>query len=118
MGEIVIPPEVLTPALMDELRRVYAAEGLDFERYVVGGPVGPDGDSLNPVTGLREYFDSAEDSVADNEAAWGGLDDDGDGNVDSAGMAMRAAGPSPRRRRGKPRRAKRRAWSRAISAPG
>ena len=76
MGEIVIPPEVLTPALMDELRRIYRAEGLDFERYVVGGPVGPDGDSLNPVTGLREYFDSAEDSVADNEAAWGGLDDD------------------------------------------
>ena len=86
MGEIVIPPEVLTPALMDELRRVYAAEGLDFERYVVGGPMGPDGDSLNPVTGLREFFDSAEDSVADNEAAWDGLDDDlGGGNVDSLG---------------------------------
>ena len=77
-GETVIPPEVLTPALTDELRRIYAAEGLRFERYVVGGPVGPDGDSLNPVTGLREFFDSAGDSVADNEAAWGGLDDDGD----------------------------------------
>lgn len=36
-GEIVIPPEVLTPALMEELARIYKAAGLEIEDYVVAG---------------------------------------------------------------------------------
>ena len=84
-GETVIPPEVLTPALMGELRRIYAAEGLRFERYVVGGPVGPDGDSLNPVTGLREFFYADTDTGEVGDL--GGMDfgDEDEGNETAGG---------------------------------
>ena len=36
-GEIVIPPEVLTPALMEELARIYEAAGLEIQDYVIAG---------------------------------------------------------------------------------
>jgi hypothetical protein len=52
--EVVIPRELLqaSPELEDMIRNAFEAEGMDYTQYVVGS----DENSINPETGLPEFF--------------------------------------------------------------
>ncbi|GEM_PF-2178887 len=69
-GEIVIPPSVIDGALASALQDAFAADGLDMGRYTVGGA----DDSVNPETGLREYFYFNVDDPAAGEGDLSKLD--------------------------------------------
>ena len=52
--EVVIPRELLqaSPELEEVIRNAFEAEGMDYTQYVVGS----DENSINPETGLPEFF--------------------------------------------------------------
>jgi hypothetical protein len=50
-GEVVAPDELMTPEVVDLLRRTAREKGLDPDRFVVGS----DRNSINPRTGLPEF---------------------------------------------------------------
>ena len=66
-GEIVVPHSAQTPDVMAALLE---ALGPRFERYQVGG----EGDSINPVTGLREFMEDGggDPSAGDPNSGFGG----------------------------------------------
>lgn len=71
-GEVVVPVSVLraVPGLGDLLAESFTRANLDLGRYTVGGP----DDSVNPATGLPEYYDEEPGDT------WGGADDDWGGS--------------------------------------
>ena len=89
-GEVVVPPPVLAQmGTTEQLRRGFAAAGLDMGRYTVGGG----DDSRNPRTGVREYQVGSSAgpggpggaaSTGPEGSGMGG--DDGDGGGDDFGM--------------------------------
>lgn len=71
-GEVVVPVSVLraVPGLGDLLAESFTRANLDLGRYTVGGA----DDSVNPATGLPEYYDEEPGDT------WGGADDDWGGS--------------------------------------
>lgn len=91
-GEIVVPTDVQTPEVMQVLARGFGDAGLPLDRYTVAGP----GDSENPETGQREYFDAEGTGTADSPGressdAPGGAEISGTESTDSFGTAEDAA---------------------------
>jgi hypothetical protein len=82
VGEMVVPPNIMTPQLFDRLEKIFARRGLDIGRYIVGG----NDDSINPRTGLREYYGegySESDWQSESEGYEGADFSTGGGEVDS-----------------------------------
>lgn len=52
-GEVVVPPSVQTPQLMQLLAQAFQAKGIPPQMQVVGSPQ----QSVNPATGIPEHFD-------------------------------------------------------------
>ena len=68
-GELVVPPTVLAQmGTAEQLRRGFAAAGLDMGRYTVGGS----DDSRNPATGMREYRGGGAEGTGDPGPGGGG----------------------------------------------
>ena len=97
-GEVVVPPQVAGP-LMPALQRGFAEAGAPMGRYIVGG----DDDSINPMTGAREYFfdgGGTDHAGAGDGGGFGGGGADSSnggsygGSTRSAGHSSRAGAPS------------------------
>jgi len=82
VGEMVVPPDIMTPQLFARLEKIFARRGLNIGRYIVGG----NDDSINPKTGLREYYGegySESDWQSESEGYEGTDFSTGSGEVDS-----------------------------------
>ena len=88
-GEITVPPDVQTAALMKSLVKAFEAAGLDIGRYTVGG----EDDSRNPETGLREFWGGEGDSDNDGDGVGGGPGDSGMGG-ETGGMGGSGGDPN------------------------
>jgi hypothetical protein len=56
-GEVVLGDDLMTPDVVDLLRRTAKEKGLDYERFVVGSGR----NSINPHTGQMEFYDGGDD---------------------------------------------------------
>jgi len=63
---------------MQAVQAAFASAGLDFGRYQVGGS----DDSVNPATGMREYY-ASDDSDTNRSGGSMGADPSNDGRMDS-----------------------------------
>lgn len=79
-GEVVIPVPILTanPEILTALQDAMAKAGVDLGRYIVGG----EDDSLNPTTGMREFY-ASDDSDTNGSGGTTGADPSNDGRMDS-----------------------------------
>jgi hypothetical protein len=85
-GEVVVPVDLQTPQLMAALME---ALGPDFGRYQVGGS----DDSINPQTGMPEFY-ASDDSDTNRSGGTTGADPSNDGRNDSGSYGGGGFGPS------------------------
>ena len=99
-GEVVLPPEVAGQSdVRRQLLEAFSRAGIDIGRYTVGG----EDDSINPRTGMREYYGpgdafdgpgDAQDGQGGGESG-GGFGDGGDHHDAGAVSSGDASGPGP-----------------------
>ena len=105
-GEVVLPPEVAGQSdVRRQLLEAFSRAGIDIGRYTVGG----EDDSINPRTGMREYYGpgdafdgpgDAQDGQGGGESFGGesddhGFGDGGDHHDAGAVSSGDASGPGP-----------------------
>ena len=82
-GEVVVPRDLQTGAVMQAIGRAAARGGVDPNRYIVGNRAGP----RNPATGLEEFFGDGP-GAGDNPGA-------GEGPGGTPGHGGESPGTSP-----------------------
>ncbi len=91
VGEMVVPPDIMTPKLFAKLEKIFARRGLDIGRYIVGGR----DDSINPKTGLREYYFDDPGWMDDDPGTEGDPGWQGAGEPDDASNNKGKNNPNP-----------------------
>lgn len=89
-GEVVVPRNMQTGAVMQAIGQAAAQSGVDPNRYIVGDRAGP----RNPVTGREEFYGdgTAGDSSYGGDAAGPGPGTGGSGGMSGVGSANAANG--------------------------
>jgi hypothetical protein len=64
LGEVVLGDDLMTPDVVDLLRRTAKEKGLDYERFVVGSGR----NSINPRTGQMEFYDDGADESSGEQS--------------------------------------------------